>query len=73
MKSRSIDKVLADHTEHLMGLPEVVGVGIGECAGKPCIKVFAARQSSALDEQLPDSLEGYAVEIEVTGEIKAGD
>ena len=73
MAERTIDSVLADHTNHLMTLPDVVGVGVGERAGRPCIKVFAARQSTALQEQLPDSLEGYIVEIEVTGEFKAGD
>jgi hypothetical protein len=73
MAERTIDSVLADHTDHLMTLPDVVGVGVGECAGIPCIKVFAARPSTALQEQLPDSLEGYLVEIEVTGEFKADD
>lgn len=54
-----------------MRLPGVVGVGIGRCAGAPCIKVMAANSSPELTARLPARLEGYAVELQITGPISA--
>lgn len=73
MSQRSIDSVLADHTSHLLSIPGVVGTGIGECEGKPCIKVFAADRTDEIDKQVPETLEGYVVDVVVTGEFKALD
>ncbi len=55
-----------------MSLPGVVGTGIGECDGKPCIKIFAKAKSDSLAKQIPRQIDGYPIEIEVTGEFKAG-
>jgi len=73
MSEKTIEAVLKEHTDKLMSLPGVVGTAQGECAGKPCIKVFVAKKTSDLLKQIPATLEGYAVEIQVTGEIKALD
>ncbi|OGP83487.1 MAG: hypothetical protein A2V87_00295 [Deltaproteobacteria bacterium RBG_16_58_17] len=54
-----------------MTIPGVVGTAEGRCEGKPCIKVFVIKKTSDLDEKIPKNLDGYAVIIEETGEIKA--
>jgi len=69
--TRPIAEVFAAHSDSLMRLPGVVGVGIGQCSGAPCIKVMAARASPELTARLPARLEGYAVELQVTGPIVA--
>jgi hypothetical protein len=73
MAGQTIEAVLQEHTGRLMALPGVVGTGIGECAGKPCIKVFVVRKTSELAAKIPASLRGYAVAVEETGEIRALD
>src|SRR5207249_11190045 len=68
---RPIAEVFAAHSDSLMRLPGVVGVGIGRCGDAPCIKVIAAYSSPELTARLPKRLEGYAVELQVTGPITA--
>ena len=69
MAARSIDEVLAAHTESLMALPGVVGTAVGLCDGQRCIKVLLADSSPATKRRIPSRLEGYPVVIEVTGTI----
>ena len=73
MQGRPIEAVLKRHTESLMSLPGVVGTALGECAGKPCIKVFVAKKTPDLLKQLPSALDGYTVTVEETGEFRALD
>lgn len=67
--ARSIDEVLAAHTDSLMALPGVVGTAIGLCEGERCIKVLVADSNPATRRSIPDRLEGYRVLVEVTGTI----
>jgi hypothetical protein len=67
--ARSIDEVLAAHTDSLMALPGVVGTAIGLCGGERCIKVFVADSNAVTKRRIPDRLEGYRVLVEVTGTI----
>lgn len=71
MAERPIEQVLKEHTDSLMALPGVVGTAQGLCRKKPCIKVYVVRLTPELKQQLPQKLEGYTVDIEETGEIKA--
>ena len=66
----SITTVLAAHTDSLMNIPGVVGVGEGEKDGRPTVYVMVERRSSELDETLPDSIDGFAVELRETGLIE---
>jgi len=70
-----VEAVKTKHEEQLMRLPNVVGVGIGERAGKPVIKVFVTQKvpDSALRPQeiIPKSLEGYETSVEEIGVITA--
>ena len=68
--ARSIDEVLAAHTDSLMMLPGVVGTAVGLCDGQRCIKVLLADSSAATKARIPERLEGYRVIVEVTGNIK---
>ncbi len=52
----------------------VAGVGgVGKCSGQPCIKVFVVKKTVDLLKQLPAVIEGYTVEVQETGEIRALD
>ena len=71
MPARTVQDVLRQHTDSLMALTGVVGTAQGECDGKPCIKVYLVESSPDLVKQIPSVIEGYKVEIQVTGEIRA--
>ena len=63
--------VLNNYTSELMQLPGVVAVGLGECAGAPCIRVLSENQDSELTQQLPKEINGIPITLEVSGQIKA--
>lgn len=69
LPARSIDEVLAAHTDSLMALPGVVGTAIGLCEGERCIKVLLADSNPGTQSKIPNRLEGYRVVVEVTGTI----
>jgi len=69
MPSPSIEEVLESHKDSLMAVPGVEGVGQALCEDTPCIRIYASRQTPEIDEQVPDSIEGYAVDVEMTGPI----
>jgi hypothetical protein len=62
----TIEDALEKHQDHLMSTPGVVGVGIGERAGRPVVLIMTDRPVS-----LPASLEGFPVQIDAVGEIQA--
>ncbi len=71
LPDKTIETVLREHTDGLMALPGVVGTAQGECGGRPCIKVFVVEESPELLQKIPAEMDGYAVEVVETGEIKA--
>ncbi len=73
MPEKTIEAVLKEHTDRLMSLPGVVGTAQGLCSGKACIKVYVVKKTTDLVKQIPSMLEGYSVEIQETGEIRALD
>ena len=70
MPKKTIETVLKEHTARLMSHPGVVGTAQGECAGKPCIKVYVVKKTPDLVKQIPSALDGYAVVIQETGDIR---
>jgi len=70
MAGKAIEDVLKEHTKELMSIPGVVGTGQSLCDGKPCIKVYVVNKTPELEKQIPQTLEGYPVVIEETGEIR---
>ena len=67
----TIEEVQEAYTDAWMAIPGVVGTGIGESKGKPCIRVFVARKTEELEKKLPSQVEGFPVIIEETGEFRA--
>jgi len=65
-------KILADS---VMPLPEVHGVGIGDCDGTPCLRVFAsgdvAELAKRIPSQVPEGPGGYRVDIKSSGPFRA--
>jgi hypothetical protein len=74
----TIEEVQERHTPEWMELPGVVGTGIGLCDRKegadpprePCIRVFLSEPSPQAEEAIPDRVEGYRVELVVTGPFR---
>ena len=66
-----IEDIIKEHTEELMSIPGVVGVGQGLCNNTPCIKVYIIKSTPELDRKIPAVFDGYRVSIEVTGSIRA--
>ena len=64
-----IEEVLNTHTDSLMAVRGVVGVGQARCDDAPCIRIYASEMTSEIENEVPDSIEGYAVDVEVTGTI----
>jgi hypothetical protein len=54
-----------------MSIPGVVGVGQGEKDGAPAVYIMVEQMTDPLRSALPDSIEGYAVDVHVTGRIEA--
>jgi hypothetical protein len=71
MSTEDAIRVMDAHVKELMAIPGVVGVAVGALDdGKPCIQVLVARETPELRARVPNKIEGYAIMIEVTGEIK---
>ena len=66
---KTIEAVLAAHTDSLMAVPGVVGTAVGRCRGAPCIRVLVTRTSDELRQRIPRELGGFPVQIDVTGPI----
>lgn len=71
MPEKSIEEVLKKYTPELMSKPGVVGTGQSLCDGQPCIKVFVAKETPELKEEIPENLEGYPVVIKESGKFRA--
>lgn len=67
--TESIEEVKDAHTDELMAIRGVVGVGIGESGGQKVIKVLLESDSEQLVARIPKSLGGYLVVAEVIGPI----
>lgn len=66
----SINDVLETHAAELMAIPGVVGTGIGEEKGKPCILVLVRKKDDRLRRQIPTQLDGYPIRIDEVGEVR---
>lgn len=67
---KTIGEVLKEHTRELMSVPGVVGTAEGMCDDRPCIKVYVIKNRPEQVRKIPDTLEGYPVKVEVTGEFR---
>jgi hypothetical protein len=67
---KSIEQVQAAYETIWLALPQVIGTGIAECEGRPCLNVFVSAPHAA-HARIPAEAEGYAVRIVVVGDVKA--
>lgn len=67
---RTITTVFEEHRDHIMSLPGVVGMGVGDCSGSPCIRVFVTEKTDAVLSRIPEDLDGYKVEVVESGEFR---
>ena len=71
MAKRTIEEVLGRHAGRLMSISGVVGTGQGIDGGRSCIKVYVVTKTPSLNRKIPETIEGYPVVVEETGEIRA--
>lgn len=70
----NIQDVIRRNEDELLKKPNVVGIGEGEQAGKPVIKVLVTHMPGSAvqpDELIPKMLEGYDVVVEESGVLQA--
>lgn len=71
MAGKRVEEALVEHTPALMALPGVVGTAQGLCDKLPCIVIYVIQKTPELERKIPQTLEGFPVRIEETGEIRA--
>lgn len=71
MPSKNIETVLEKHTDRIMEVPGVIGVAQGIRDDKPCILILATALTPEIQQEIPADLEGFKVDIQITGEIRA--
>ena len=69
--TRTLAEALKNLTDRVMSIPGVVGTAEGLCEGRPCLKVFLAKKTPELLQQIPAVLEGYPVTTEETETFRA--
>ena len=72
MKERGIKEVKEAWEERLMAMPGVLAVGISRTKDHSgtCIKVTVDRKASSEAKQIPKEIEGYPVEVRMSGTIR---
>jgi hypothetical protein len=70
MPDTPIEDIFNAHVSRLMAIPGVTGVGIGDCNGRPCLRVFVLQNTPQLSQSIPPMLDGYSVEVVETGPVR---
>lgn len=73
MPTKTIEQAQQDHTDAWMVIPGVVGTGIGQNKGKPCILILTASNTERVRQKIPSTVEGYPVVVQYIGEVRALD
>lgn len=68
---RDIKTVMEAHVGTLMAIPGVQAVAIGALDdGTPCITVYVEKETDETRRDIPNTLEGHPVVVEVSGKIE---
>ena len=67
----SIQEIKSKHEAELMKMPGVVSVGIGLEKAEKVIIIGVENEKVANSIALPRELDGYSVEVKITGKIRA--
>ena len=66
-----INAVMQAHVGTLMAVPGVTAVAIGALDdGTPCIKVYVEEETGETRRDIPKTLDGHPVVVEVSGKIE---
>lgn len=65
-----VEKACAAVTREVIGIDGVTGTAIGLKDGRSCVKVYLERDDSGLRARVPRSVDGVAVDVEVTGRVR---
>jgi hypothetical protein len=71
MTQKTIEQVLGTTPTACWHCRASVGTAQGLCDGQPCIKVFVAEGIREGHQEIPPTLEGYAVEVVETEDFEA--
>ena len=63
MMGKTLTETIAEHRQHLLSLPGVLKVEAGDCDRDSCIRVYVAKKTSTLINQIPPMIETWQVEI----------
>lgn len=64
--------VVTRRAPELMKIPGVVGVAEARLPdGSPCVRIYVVERTPALDRALPKTLDGWPVDVEVSGRFEA--
>ena len=69
-----ISQVRKRHEAELLGLPGVVGIGVGlteGAQGVPCILIQVEKLRPVYEAEIPKNLEGVPTRVVVVGEVEA--
>ena len=67
---RPIDIAKDELATNLLDTKGIVGVGIGDCNGSSCIRVYLENESPELKAKVPAQFHGFVVVTEVSGPIE---
>ncbi len=70
---KTIEEVLTEHTDAWMSISGVTGTGIGKCGDTPCIRIYVSGNVDDVRSHIPDEVDGYMVDLVVTGRFEARD
>ena len=59
--------IIERHLDWFFEFEDVAGVAEGEINNQPCIKIYLVQENSRTRLELPDTLEGLPLVIEITG------
>jgi len=68
----TIEEALIALTDRFIDQNGVTGTGVGSCNGNPCLKVYVVRRDAPVVSNVPSTLGGWDVSVEVSGEIRGG-
>jgi hypothetical protein len=69
--AEDLGQIIATHSDRIMGLEDVVGMGESLCDGTPCVRVFLARENAASLARIQEDLAGIPFAIEISGNFTA--
>lgn len=71
VKEMTVPEILKERTGALMSVQGVVGVGQGLCDGRPCVKVYVAKKTPEVEQEIGRILGPCLFSIEESGRFQS--